>query len=130
MDQLIRYCVFLIPEALLLAGGVWLAVSLGWMLPSTAVWILGLFLLIAVLLYPATRRLREPGAPIGAKALVGRESTLVRPAAPVGRVRVDGELWLARARHDGSLPKGTRVRVVDASGLELIVEPLPTNPGD
>jgi membrane protein implicated in regulation of membrane protease activity len=124
MGPLIRYCLFLIPEALLLAGGLWLAVSLGWMQTSTAAVSFGLLLLIAGLLYPATRRLLQPGQPIGAKALVGRESTLVRPAAPVGRIRLDGELWFARAKHR-SLPTGTRVQVVDASGLELIVEPLP-----
>lgn len=124
MGPLIRYCLFLIPEALLLAGGLWLAVSLGWMQTFTAAVSFGLLLLIAVLLYPATRRILQPGQPIGAKALVGRESTLVRPAAPVGRMRLDGELWFARARHS-SLPAGTRVQVVDASGLELIVEPLP-----
>lgn len=124
MGPLIRYCLFLIPEALLLASGLWLAVSLGWMQPSNAALSLGLLLLIAVLLYPATRRLLQPGQPIGAKTLVGRETTLVRSAEPVGRIRLDGELWFARARHR-SLPTGTRVRVVDASGLELIVEPLP-----
>lgn len=125
MGPLIRYCLLLIEEALLLAGGLWLAVSLGWMQPSTAILIFGLLLLIAVLLYPATKRLLQPGPPIGAKALVGRESTLVRPTEPVGQLKLDGELWLARAKHHASLPTGTRVRVADTDGLKLIVEPLP-----
>lgn len=128
MGPLIRYCLFLTEEALFLAGGLWLAVWFGWLQPSTAISIVGLLLLIAVLLYPATKRLLQPGPPIGAKALVGRQSTLVRPTAPIGRLQLDGELWLARAKHDSSLPSGTLVRVVDANGLELIVEPLPPTP--
>lgn len=125
MGPLIRYCLLLIEEALLLAGGLWLAVWLGWMQPATAILIGSLLLLIAVLLYPVSKRLLQPGAPIGAEALVGRESTLVRPTEPLGRLQLDGESWLARAKHHASLATGTRVRVVDADGLELIVEPLP-----
>ena len=43
--------------------------------------------------------------PCGPREYVGA------PAAPVGRVRSDGELWLARAKREGSLTAGTRVQV-------------------
>jgi membrane protein implicated in regulation of membrane protease activity len=129
MDALIRYCLFLLPEGLLLAAVLWLAVSLGWMQPFTAILILGLLLLIAVLIYPAAKRFLQPGPPTGVKALIGRETALVRATAPVGQVRLDGELWRARSMQNESLPAGTRVRVVDAIGLELIVQPLSLHGG-
>ncbi len=41
--------------------------------------------------------------------------------APEGKVLVRGEIWSARA--DGSISKGTRVRVKEVQGLTLLVEP-------
>ena len=41
--------------------------------------------------------------------------------APLGQVRVLGELWEARAAVE--LPSGARVRVVALDGLTLEVEP-------
>ena len=129
MGPLIRYCLFLLPEGLLLVAAPWVAVSLGWLQPFSATVVTGVLLLATVLIYPVAKPGLRAAPPPGAKALVGRESTLVRPTAPVGQVRVDGELWQARSTRSESLPAGTRVRVVDAAGLELIVESLPDHPG-
>lgn len=52
--------------------------------------------------------------------LVGRRGVVVEPVHGLGTVRVDGELWSARAERP--LPAGTRVRVVDLDGTRLIVE--------
>jgi membrane protein implicated in regulation of membrane protease activity len=125
LTPLARYCLFLIPEALVCGAALWLAVSLGWLQSLTAAGIFAALLLASLLLYPVVRHALQPGPPIGARALIGRESILVGAAAPVGRVQLDGESWLARSSSDAALAAGTRVRVVDAAGLELVVEQLP-----
>jgi membrane protein implicated in regulation of membrane protease activity len=57
------------------------------------------------------------------RASLGQECTLVRAAAPRGQVKVSGEIWSARSRFGDKLPAGMAVRVVDAEGIVLIVEP-------
>lgn len=125
MAPFLRYSLFLAPDALVAGGLLWLAAWLGWIAPVTAILVFGLLLLASLTLYPLVRPLLQPGPPIGAQALVGCESDLVRPAMPVGQVRLNGERWRARSKHDAPLAAGTRVRVVGASGLELIVEAIP-----
>jgi membrane protein implicated in regulation of membrane protease activity len=57
---------------------------------------------------------------VGAEALVGRLAEAVSPLRPVGRVRLDGELWSARC--DAGAEPGDAVRVVGLDGLVLAVE--------
>jgi membrane protein implicated in regulation of membrane protease activity len=125
MGPLLRYTLLLAPEALVVAGLLWLAVSLAWIEPLTAILVFSLLSLACVLLYPLVRPSLQPGPPVGAQALVGRKGTLLRPATPVGQVRLNGERWRARSKHDEPLAAGTRVRVAEAKGLELIVEGIP-----
>ena len=47
---------------------------------------------------------------------------MTKPLAPVGQIRVLGELW--EARSSSELPGGTTVRVVALDGLMLDVEPV------
>ena len=66
-------------------------------------------------------RRRRPVA--GAEALAGRPGTVVAALAPVGQVRVDGELW--RARADVRVAAGDRVLVVAVEpDLTLHVRPF------
>ena len=60
-------------------------------------------------------------ATVGAETLVGRTAVVVRPLAPHGQVRLDGELWEARAV--GDVPPGAEVVVTGLDGLVLDVEP-------
>ena len=62
-------------------------------------------------------------AVVGAETLVGRTAVVVRPLAPRGQVRLDGELWEARAAED--VPPGAEVVVTALDGLVLEVEPAP-----
>jgi membrane-bound serine protease (ClpP class) len=62
-------------------------------------------------------------AVVGAETLVGRTAVVVRPLAPRGQVRLDGELWEARAAED--MPPGAEVVVTALDGLVLEVEPAP-----
>ena len=57
----------------------------------------------------------------GKEALLGAEGEAVAWEQDEGRVRVKGEIWLARATRP--LPPGTRIKVIDRKGLILVVEP-------
>lgn len=57
-------------------------------------------------------------------APVGRVGSVERELSPEGFVLVNGELWSARLRDGELAPRGAKVRVVGASGCDLLVEPL------
>ena len=57
----------------------------------------------------------------GAETLVGARAEVVTALAPVGQVRIAGELW--QARSEGRAEPGAPVRVVGREGLTLLVEP-------
>lgn len=87
-----------------------------------ATWVVALALALYVgkdlALYPAMRavfKTAEPTRPIG------RRAEAVERLAPSGYVRVNGELWKARAR-GGEVRAGDEVVVCAAEGLTLIVE--------
>jgi membrane-bound serine protease (ClpP class) len=56
----------------------------------------------------------------GSEALIGAEGEAVTWQGGEGRVRVKGEIWLARS--DASLAAGNRVKIVGRDGLVLRVE--------
>ena len=66
-------------------------------------------------------RRRKPA--VGVEAMIGASATVVRACRPLGQVRIQGELW--RARADAGADEGdvVSVRAVDADGLTLVVEP-------
>jgi membrane-bound serine protease (ClpP class) len=68
------------------------------------------------------RRMRANKVQTGVENLVGAIGKAAEPLAPVGQIRVHGELWEARSTQD--VPAGTAVRVVSVNGLELEVEPV------
>ena len=74
------------------------------------------FLLVISMLLRSRRR------PVvtGKEALLGAEGETVAWQGAEGRVRVQGEIWRARAA--APLQPGTRIKVVDSDGLVLVVE--------
>jgi len=85
---------------------------------GTAICSAALFLLaLAVLL-----RSRKRPVVTGGEALIGAAGEAVSWQGGEGRVRVKGEIWLARA--DAPLAAGTYVKVLDRDGLVLRVQPL------
>ncbi|HEX8828493.1 MAG TPA: nodulation protein NfeD [Xanthobacteraceae bacterium] len=58
----------------------------------------------------------------GSEALIGAEGETVSWQGGEGRVRVKGEIWLARS--DASLAAGNRVKIVGRDGLVLRVEDI------
>ncbi len=121
-----RYILFQIPGAILAAGVVLALVQWarlpGW--AATALWLA--WVPKDVLLYPTLRHAYEPSESLPAERLVGRRGVVTRPVAPVGYVRVGGELWRAHALDaDGRLDAGTAVEIVEVSGLMLTVKEVP-----
>ena len=68
------------------------------------------------------RRMRRVKVATGVENLIGAAGEVTTPLAPVGQIRVLGELWQARA--SSNIPPGTSVRVVAMNGLILDVEPV------
>jgi membrane-bound serine protease (ClpP class) len=67
------------------------------------------------------RRMRREKVQTGVENLIGSTGEVTTPLAPVGQIRVLGELWQARASSE--VPLGAQVRVVAMRGLTLDVEP-------
>jgi membrane-bound serine protease (ClpP class) len=76
-----------------------------------------LFLLVLTMLLRSRRR------PVvtGKEGLLGAEGETVAWDGEEGRVRVNGEIWRARARLP--LQPGARIKVINREGLVLVVEP-------
>ena len=77
-------------------------------------------LVIALIVYLATRALRHPVA-TGAQAMIGASAEVVADFTGKGRVRYGGELW--NARSGAPLHAGDLARIVKVEGLTLWVEP-------
>lgn len=67
------------------------------------------------------RRMRHRKVQTGVEALVGATGEVTSPLAPVGQIRVKGELWEARSATP--IDRGAQVRVVAVHGLTLEVTP-------
>jgi len=57
---------------------------------------------------------------MGAETLLGAHAEVITSCRPEGQVRIQGELW--RARCESGADPGDTVRVVERSGLTLLVE--------
>lgn len=90
-----------------------------------------LVLFFATVVNAALRARRLPPA-AGTKSMIGLEGVVERDLGPEGVVLVSSEQWSARSVA-GTLPRGTRVRVVGVDRLTLDVEPIrvqaPAMPG-
>ena len=92
---------------------------------------LAVFLLISLVLLAALRPLARshkrmpPQIRTGTAALVGKDATVLERIANeegVGCVRLDGEVWTARAyMDDATYEAGTRVQVVEIRGATALV---------
>jgi membrane-bound serine protease (ClpP class) len=66
------------------------------------------------------RFLRRYRVSTGAEALVGESVEVAKACDPVGRVRVRGELWNARAVQPLAVGEPARVTAVDGLTLEIV----------
>ncbi|MCK9248907.1 MAG: NfeD family protein [Solirubrobacteraceae bacterium] len=73
----------------------------------------------------AKRHLRQPSSTkTGAAALIGRTAVVLEPLAGperTGRVRLDGEVWTARAAGLADVPAGETVTVLEIDGATAVV---------
>lgn len=60
----------------------------------------------------------------GFEEMKGKEGLVFEDINPEGKVRIDNELWIARAP-GGKFLKGEKVRIRGHEGLTLLVEALP-----
>lgn len=117
---------FLAPFAGGAAIAALVAAAGGGAIASTAVFLLVSLLLLAALRPLARRHLRQPPQlRTGSAALVGRSATVVERIANhegVGCVRIDGEVWTARAYdEDEVIEAGKRVQVLEIRGATALV---------
>ena len=109
---------------MLLVAGLIALILLG--LPWGAV-VLAAALVLEVAEYLGWKRfLRRYRLRSGPETLIGQTATVVDDPAPVGRVRLHGELW--RARASVSVPEGEPVRILAIDGLTLEVAPEDRGP--
>jgi membrane protein implicated in regulation of membrane protease activity len=110
------------------AGGALVAALLSLIGAGTVI-SLAMFLVVSVVLLAGLRPIarahrRQPAAlRTGTAALIGRTATVVERIAPdEGCVRLDGEIWRARAYdEDEVIEPGTRVHVIEIRGVTALV---------
>jgi membrane protein implicated in regulation of membrane protease activity len=114
---------------LMLGGGALAASGTSWLI-DWPVWADGLvFLIVSVLLLslvrPALRRRLTPGNAFksGIKALEGKKAVVLDTVArDPGQVKLDGQVWTARALNDGDVfEPGDSVTVVHIDGATAVV---------
>jgi membrane-bound serine protease (ClpP class) len=91
--------------------------------PSRILLAVLLVLLVTIFLSVAlgVLRMRKVAVAVGTAAMVGHRANVRTPMNPEGFVFVEGERWRARLRQGRAEP-GEIVRIVDADGLQLVVE--------
>ncbi len=122
--RLLRYALFQIPGAALVA--VLLVAAVRWWdwSPSLALGLMAAWLLKDALLYRFVAIAYEPDSAREPDPLIGSRGVVTRRLDPAGYVRLGAELWRAVAARDaGAIPPGAPVRVRARRGLTLEVEP-------
>jgi membrane protein implicated in regulation of membrane protease activity len=123
-----RYLLFQIP-GWLIAAAILLGLSHWKLLPP---W-LGIVCFFAwvlkdVMLYPLLHRAYQTNVKTGSQALVGARGFAHDDLSPKGFVRVQGELWNARALPaDQMIVAGTEVEIVSAERMTVFVRTVAPN---
>jgi membrane protein implicated in regulation of membrane protease activity len=126
VGEMLTMSFFLAPFALGAALAAVLDVAGAGELASWIVFVLVSLLTLAVVRPIARSHLRmPPQIRTGAAALVGKQAIVLERIANnegVGCVKIDGEVWTARALDDDDvIERGTRVQVVDIKGATALV---------
>ena len=88
---------------------------------------IAVFLVVSILSLVFVRKFfasDEESQGVGAERLVGKECTVVEKISPgkYGKVKVEGELWLAESGDD--CETGKKVKIVSIEGTHLIVKKI------
>jgi membrane protein implicated in regulation of membrane protease activity len=117
-----RYLLFQIPGWIVAALVLWLARQ--WEIISLPIALMFFCLLILKdwIVYPWVSSAYEESGPLGSKALIGSRGVAESDVAPVGFIRVRGELWQAVAvPPDRWISAGSKVEIADAEGMKVFV---------
>ena len=63
-------------------------------------------------------------------SLIGRKAIVIENidfAEAKGKVKINGEVWSAKATNDENIPKGTEVEITEITGVKLVVKPCNKN---
>jgi membrane protein implicated in regulation of membrane protease activity len=108
-----------------LAAAVVAAIGGGFAVDIAAFVVVSVAVLTLVRPIARSHRRTPPSIRTGTAALVGKTGTLVEPIAgpgELGCVKIDGEVWTARALdEDQTIAAGTRVQVVEIKGAMALV---------
>lgn len=123
------YLVLQVPDTLL-AGLIlfalhrWAGLPYGWAVGAFALWIVK-----DIAMYPVVRAVFSP-ARTGAEAFIGARGVVMDAIAPLGYIRLDGELWRAESvQPPRVIPAGAPVIVRAVQGLTFLVEAEATGAG-
>lgn len=123
-----RYLGFQLPGWILVAGALLAAVR-WWQLAESIAWLLlALFVSKDLVMFRFVRRAYEPSTGEGVRSLLGSNVVAHEALTPSGYVRVGSELWRAELREGGTAPPGSRLRVVELSGMTLTVDLVEEEP--
>ncbi|MCR9145346.1 MAG: NfeD family protein [bacterium] len=131
MRTVLFYSLLQIPGIAILGVALTAAVQFGWLSVSVAAGIGVAWLIKDIAMYPFVKSAyaRRDSDDRGPNGLVGANATVTRELAPIGFVRIKGELWQAECvPQDGTSPESAapvpvnaRVEVVAARGMLLLV---------
>lgn len=113
-----------------LAGGSLVAFFVSMAGGSLGIQILA-FLVVTILLLIITRPfavryINQNREKTNADSLLGKTAIVTEDIdnlAGTGQAQVAGQMWMARAKEEQFIPKGTRVKILEISGVKLMVEP-------
>jgi membrane-bound ClpP family serine protease len=81
-----------------------------------------IFIIITFLIYRSLRKNPQ----LGFENMVGLSGLAIENIGRKGTVKIDGELWAAKAK-DENIKVGTQILVIQQTGLKLIVVKKPEN---
>ncbi len=113
----------LLDEAIIVALILWGLPKLGVKIPPwVTILAVILFAIYAVTVFKlGTHILKKKPMP-GFTDMTGLEGIVIHPLNPEGFIKIEGEIWEARAEY-GNIKVGTNVIVVNQQRLKLIVKP-------
>jgi membrane protein implicated in regulation of membrane protease activity len=126
VGEMLTTSFFLAPFALGAALAAVVSVAGGGSVAAVISFVVASVLVLAFVRPIARRHMKmPPQIRTGAAALIGKDAIVlerIENLEGVGCVRIDGEVWTARALYDNEvIEKGTRVQIVDIKGATALV---------
>jgi membrane protein implicated in regulation of membrane protease activity len=126
VGEMLTTSFFLAPFAFGAALAAVVSVAGGGSVPAIISFVVASLLVLAFVRPIARRHMKmPPQIRTGAAALIGKDAIVlerIENLEGVGCIRIDGEVWTARALYDDEvIEKGTRVQIVDIKGATALV---------